>query len=498
MRSISLFLLSAFLLGCSSDVSEQVRSGTDVAAQDPAKAEELSAVARLPENPPNVLLLLVDSLRADRLSLYGNSRRTSPYISELADRALVCDRAFSHSPWTMPSMATLFTSTYESVHQLSMIPDEKERFSVLDAAFTTAAEYFGERGYRTAAISAQPWVSKKTGFDQGFDEFFVVASTSQKHEAEKVALKGLEWLRAHRDQRFFLYLHFMTPHIPYNPPPPFSDLPWIRPAPAKFLPLRGRPHHEFWEFMMHDLAGEGPNRATSEDVEYLLSLYDAEVAHVDWWIGVVDRALKRLGLADDTLVVLVADHGESFYEHGMLGHDFHLYNENLHIPLIFSHPGLFPETSRTNEIVGIVDILPTVVDLFGMEKLSQYQGRSIISGRTSGRVYSEKRIHRAEGLARLPRALGTEVATAIEKIQNEKWSLIYDHRREAYELYDLETDPEEKIDLFGDDRKAGKQMISQLMAARAANQSHPYKSRVKTTTLDDETVELLRSLGYLD
>jgi hypothetical protein len=133
-----------------------------------------------------------------------------------------------------------------------------------------------------------------------------------------------------------------------------------------------------------------------------------------------------------------------------------------------------------------------------MEKLSQYQGRSIISGRTSGRVYSEKRIHRAEGLARLPRALGTEVATAIEKIQNEKWSLIYDHRREAYELYDLETDPEEKIDLFGDDRKAGKQMISQLMAARAANQSHPYKSRVKTTTLDDETVELLRSLGYLD
>jgi arylsulfatase A-like enzyme len=437
--------------------------------------------------PQNVILIVVDTLRADRLSLYGNPRATSPNIEALAERALVFERAFSHAPWTPPSMASLFTSTRESVHQLSMSRGQQRKFSVLNAGFETLAEYLRRRGYRTVAVSSQPWISEATGFAQGFDDFFIVGSTSQKYETEKVAIQAVRQLRAHADERFFLYLHFMAPHTPYDPPSPFASMGWNRPPPAKLAPYAGKPNRDVWKFMAGDLAGDGPERATPEDVEYLVSVYDSEVLYVDWWIGVIRRELLRLELSEETLVVLVADHGESFFEHGRLLHGDHLYNEVLRVPLIFSHPALFEQGRRIDDLAGIVDVFPTIVDLLGGEPLEQFQGKSLVSANPRGWNYAERRTHGSGG----------EVTT-IEKIQTPKWSLIWDQQSGSYELYALDDDPREQSNVIDAEPEAATKMIDLLMRARGDNYSHPDRVEAANTALDEQTVERLRSLGYLE
>lgn len=445
----------------------------------------------------NVLLIVIDALRADRLHLYGNRRPTSPYISRIAENALVCDSAYSQSPWTMPSMATLFTSTYESVHKLSMRPSKEAEFSVLDNGFVTMAECFQREGYKTAAISSQPWVSERTEFHLGFDDFTVVGSTSQVYEAEKITLKALTWLSNNSDRKFFLYLHFMTPHTPYDPPPPFSNLFWRVPQPEKFKSFLGKPNRDVWDFMVNVLARKDPERATSQDIVYLISPYDSEVSYVDWWIGVLHRALKRMRLLNDTLVVLMADHGESFFEHGMLVHDFHLYNEVLHVPMIFSNELFFPRQSRIDVPVGIIDVLPTILDLLQMSHFSQLQGRSILSHEPTGKVYSEKRIQLEGGLARVRHTLGLEKMTEFEKIQTIEWSLIYNHRSNTYEHYNLRDDPGEQVDVFEHRQEVATSMIRQMKDMRAENLAHQSKVEPTTTNLDEEAIDRLRSLGYL-
>ena len=174
---------------------------------------------------PNILLIVVDCLRADRLGLYGHSRPTSPNIDRLAENAIVFDRAFSHAPWTPPSMATLFTSTYESVHRISppMFPESRSELDVLDGRFETMAEFFQKTGYRTGGVVSSDWVSEETSYDQGFDDFMHMSGVPRRTEAERITLTAIDWLRKNRDQKTFLYLHYLNAHDPYNPPDLFKD-----------------------------------------------------------------------------------------------------------------------------------------------------------------------------------------------------------------------------------------------------------------------------------
>ena len=249
----------------------------------------------------------------------------------------------------------------------------------------------------------------------------------------------MEWLRAHKDENFFLYLHFMSPHTPYNPPRPFRDLPWVPEMPAKFEPFVENPS-QLWPFIWRELEADGPNRATEQDVEYLSSAYDAEISNVDWWIGVLHRELGRLQLVDDTLIVVISDHGESFFEHGEFLHRSHLYNENLVVPVLFSNPRLFPGPERLDELIGIIDVFPTIVDYCDGESLDQFQGRSILSSPAAETIYGEKRTRQANGL------ISTE-----DKLQSRDWSIIR-QRPGDYELYNLVEDPGEQLDLFHEQR----------------------------------------------
>ena len=478
---------------CPNDLTSRVRISSPVTlfasiTASLAFALPLLACNRRPtfEKPLNVILVVVDTLRADRMSLYGHKRPTSPYIDKIAAHGLVADRAYSHSPWTMPSMATLFTSTYESTHQLSLAPGQDPDFSVLPPEHVTLAEYFAAHGYRTGAISAQPWVAKQTGFHAGFDDFSLVATTDSPHDGAFVVGETLDWLRRNGSSRFFLYLHFMTPHTPYQPPPPFEQLSWVGKRPAKLEKLAGAKNQQFWDFLAGELQGTGPLRATPEDVEYLLSLYDAEVAQVDWWIGVLHRELRRMGLWENTLVVLVSDHGESFFEHGMFLHGTHLFNENLHVPLLFSHPVLFPEPVRLMQPVGVIDVFPTIVDLLGGKPLAQFQGRSMLSGTAAWSVFSEKRTLREDGRVE-----------SMEKLQNKAWSLVH-NPDDRWALYRLEDDPGELHDVIDSNEATGSKLRQALLKRQAVNLTSPDRVRRRTTKLDEVTLQRLRALGYLD
>jgi arylsulfatase A-like enzyme len=435
--------------------------------------------------PRNVVLIVIDTLRADHLTPYGYGRPTSPNIARLAENALVCNQAFSHAPWTMPSMATLFTSTYESVHQISMRPHGRTDYSVLDPDYVTLAEYLHERRYKTAAISSQVWIAPETGFDAGFDDFSIVSGTSDPQSSELVTMNAVRWLQARRPDPFLLYLHYMAPHTPYDPPPPFDRSPWVKPMPAKFAALNGMNQGQMWDFI-RSLEPPGPNQATPEDIEYLSSLYDAEIATVDFWIGVLVRELERLGLLKSSLVVVVSDHGESFFEHGEFLHISHLYNENLRVPMIISNPELFPKARHVDSLVGLIDLFPTLVDMLGGEPLPQFEGESVLAPVPRPTVYAERLTFEDDG----------SVST-LAKIQSRDWSLIERGENGRLDLYRLGAAGWEEDGPVEGESTVRQSLIEALRRRHAANLTSPFKFKRKTTTLDERMVERLKSLGYI-
>lgn len=459
MRAVALFLIVLGLAGCNS-----------------------ASVDR----PLNVILVVVDTLRADRLTPYGYARPTSPNIARLTEHGLVCDQAFSHAPWTMPSMATLFTSTYESVHQLSMRPASRTDYSVLDPKYVTLAEYLHARRYRTAAISSQVWVAKKTGFDVGFDDFSVVSGTTAPDSSEVVTMHAVNWLHAKRREPFFLYLHYMQPHTPYDPPPPFDRSPWLKPRPEKLAAIDGLDQGQLWDFI-RSLEEPGPNQATPEDIEYLSALYDAEVAAVDFWIGVLHRELERLDLIENSLVVLVSDHGESFFEHGEFLHISHLYNENLRIPMIFSNPTLFAGPRRLASTVGLIDVFPTIVDLLGGKPIHQFQGESVLSRTPASTLFAEKLTREDNGSV-----------SSIAKMQLPGWSLIEVGGGARVDLNRWNASGWEELPPVDDNPALHQQLLDGLRRRHALNVTSPFRFKHKSTNLDDEMIERLRSLGYID
>ncbi|MCP3960834.1 MAG: sulfatase [bacterium] len=425
------------------------------------------------EDSLNVVLIVLDALRADRLSLYGNPERTSPNIDQLAATGVVFEHAIAQAPWTPPSMATLFTGTYQSFHQVTHSAKEKGVYSVLGDRMVTLAELFQQRGYHTGAVSAQPWVAEATGFSQGFDDFVVFSGINDPFRTDKVMLDGLAWLneKQTRAQKptapFFLYLHFINPHYPYAPPWPFDV--GVGKAPERFA---GGVSLE----VLEDLGRPSPVAPAERD--YLLSLYDSEIKYVDWWIGVLIRQLERRKILDKTLIVLTSDHGEAFYEHGRYGHVTTLYNEMLHIPLVLSHPKLFPKERRVAEPVGTVDLLPTIAALAGLEVPAACQGENLLAEPLRGHAYAE----------------GNKLASF--KLQTPDWSLIVEQSAGRVELYDSRADAGETTDLAPARPELVRDLTARAMAIRRSGEGPT--SRGAQTELDEDVRKQLEALGYLD
>ena len=310
-------------------------------------------VAATPEpRRPNVLFIVVDTLRADHLGAYGYHRDTSPRIDELlAGRGVVLEQAWAQAPWTLPSAVSYFTGRYPG--EILSGHDLRTEFAI-PAAVPSLAERFRRLGYRTAGFYANPTLHAGNGFARGFESFYTPPPTpaSLALHGDTVTERALPWLRSHGGEPFFLYLHYLDPHDPYTAPVVEAT------GRTPFDPGYGGAVDGTWPHALFSGDRELPD--PERDLEHLVALYDSEVAYVDGEIGRLLDALPEAVLAD-TLVVLTSDHGEELLDHGWWKHGITVYEEQLRVPLILRWDGRLPAGARVRRPVELVDLVPTLL-----------------------------------------------------------------------------------------------------------------------------------------
>ena len=377
----------------------------------------------------NVLILVLDGASATRMSAYGYSKPTTPEIEALAKESVVFDQAISQAVYTIASIGSVLTGQYPERHQSVSFADRLPSSAVTLPGVLTA------EGFTTAGFSGNAVVSSTFGLDQGYQEFRLARELSgYTGHGDSVKSSFVEWLGQNAGNRFFAYVHFREPHFPYDPPPPYDTL--FGPAPIFPDGLQD------WE------AVESYNRAAARGVEVpaevldrIQTLYEGNLAYVDHLVGEILAELDRLGLAERTAVVLTADHGEALFEHGFIGHNTQLYEESVRVPLMWRVPGIAPR--RVADVVELIDLAPTVLDLVGLGALpavEAMQGRSLVPLLVGDRAVERPAFSRT--LWNKPRY----------SVRDRESKYIWDSRSGTSELYDLTRDPSEKVNV-GNDRK---------------------------------------------
>lgn len=374
---------------------------------------------------PSFLLISVDTLRRDHLGSYGYPRATSPQIDALAARGTVFTNAVSTSSWTLPAHASLLTGRYPSYHGL-----EDDGLKLRQDVPTLAAS-LQAAGYHTLAVVSHVYVSRAFGLERGFDVFddSLIEEGLSNPVAEAVVDRFLEHAGEGLAEPFFAFVHFFDPHWPYEPPEPFRS----RFALAGYAgPVDGsvRSLLPWW--------ADEPMPA--EDRDQMLALYDGEIAYLDGQIGRLLDALEDPARRGETVVLITADHGEEFKDHGRLGHGRTLFEEQLRVPLVAAGHPLFAPGTRRDDLVSITDLAPTILDLAGAGALAGANGRSVrAAGPPERAVFAEsirfgvemRSVHRG-------RYKGIEVPSQGERT-----------------LFDLAADPAERSPLEEDPTRGG-------------------------------------------
>ncbi len=320
---------------------------------------------------PNVLLISVDTLRADHLGCYGYARPTSPEIDRLAARSVVFERAYASAPWTLPSFGSLFTSRRPSRHRAGVFTEREAAWGRdagvlmkttenLRADLPTLAEVLRAAGWRTAGIHNNPYLGVETGIDRGFDAY-----RRYQYTAAAGTDLALAWLDAHGAERWFLFVHYMDPHYPYAPPDPYAER------------FGGEPFGAV-ETEVPKLDALRRSDVDPSVKRRMIDLYDGEIAYTDAHVGRLLARLEEHGDLARTLVVFHSDHGDEHWEHGSFDHGQSLHAELLHVPLIVSFPARVPGGRRVAQRVRLIDVMPTILELCGVPAPDPIAGRSLL------------------------------------------------------------------------------------------------------------------------
>ena len=426
---------------------------------------------------PNVVIVLTDTLRSDRLGCYGNTRGLTPYLDALAEEGVRFEHAASHAPWTLPSIASLLTSLHPAEHGAGgRLPN----FRALDSSVTTIAGVLDQAGWVTHAIGNVAFLNDWTGVLREFDSTDVEAPSSnvEMRSAERTTDAALEWIDAHQggassESPFFMFLHYFDPHAVYAPPQPFrqrfagrldqNDDSWVFGTRLQMMGLRSG-----------TMTFEPPIIRRAE------KLYDGEVAYLDSQVGRFVDELRARGLGDNTLLVITSDHGEEFLDHDGFEHGHTLYDELTRIPLILHYPSqLEPTVVRPR--VAHVDVAPTILTLAGLESHPQFVGRSLL-----------EYLVNPDAPPRSVIAHGNMWAEAQTSWKSGNHKLILYPGGKA-ELFDLEADPGEQDDLASLRPELVQELTSELDTLMAAMRA---LGRGEAAVLDAETQDSLRESGY--
>jgi len=460
------------------------------------------------------VLVVIDTLRADHLGAYGYARDTSPRLDALAADATLFENAVSPSPWTLPAVASIMTALYPSIHGAdtpSPLGDARWLFdetfaptSALDESRTTLAELLQAEGFATAGFVEGSFPAAVFGMGQGFDVYRDNDTPGVRFNVENL----LDWLDEEQPERFFIYLHTVEVHSPYQPvalQPLFAERNPGAPVAyyeraleeerARFAAIDFDPDYAGpidGDFRSIWSIAQAGGRSSRRDLEHLVALYDRGIAYTDYWMGQLIDGLEARGLYDETLFVVTSDHGDEFLEHGGVEHSRTYFEEMLRVPLIVRDPREGRGEAVADQ-VGLVDILPTVLDSLGVDQDLTVQGRSLRPFLRGERLPSRTEWGEASQVPGL-RALRTN-----------RWKYVRQSdpagapSEEA--LYDLVADPGEQTNRCERDRAVCAPFREQLRARDAeltALADELALPAPRPAELDAETRDRLRELGYAE
>ncbi|MFQ5718314.1 MAG: sulfatase-like hydrolase/transferase [Acidobacteriota bacterium] len=454
----------------------------------------------------NVVLIVLDTLRADHLSLAGYPRSTSPITDALAASGVHFTQVITQATRTSPNMASMLTGTTPYSHGII-----RSR-SVLDDRLLTWAEILAAAGYQNLAVVANPNMGRRFGFTQGIDDVTELFDGPPGSDAAAVYSRAMDRLDAGIESPFFLWLHPIDPHAPYAPPAPYDTF---------FAGDPLHPDRQGIDLEFTALARDGgihPGARLGDLTRWgdFIARYDGEIRYADLWLGKFLAALDRLHLRENTLIVFTSDHGESLGEHRyFFAHGTYTYDATARVPLVLSHPDL-PSNRTVTDLVRTVDILPSVLEMLGVPVPPVIEGESFlpmidapeaarpgrvapISSGTSGYVTLAARdaYHK---VILTPQRWGRfdGLLTAKLSIWPGAPDSIYRHRSYRTELYDLGADPDETINLAGQEGTAGAHLALALTGWMDSARSGYDAVRPTLEDLDPALRERLRSLGYIE
>jgi len=398
---------------------------------------------------PNIVLIALDTQRADHLGCYGYPRATSPFIDSIARRGVLFERCYAPNIPTHPSFTTLLSGKEAITHNIVNIGGE----APITKGVRLLPEILKEQGYRTVAVD-----SMGRHFSRGFDEYITYAwdrsnpAVLRKAEAVNAkALSAIQQLNSEQEQPFFLFLHYWDPHTPYLPPAPYRQ---------KFYPKDRNPYDlnnhsmdEAWtwepfKWYFHDwIPGV-------TDAEYVVSLYDGETAYMDHHLRAIFAGLRSL--QQNTVVIITADHGEILNEQAGYFDHHGLYEGNVHVPLILYWPGILPRGKRVPGFVQNLDLAPTLLDLAGIPDRDRMEGLSLLPAVFGLRDGNYDEIYLSEATWELKRGLRTQRWKFINSLEQDR------HGRPMQELFDLASDPQEQHNVLAQHSDVARELETQL------------------------------------
>jgi arylsulfatase A-like enzyme len=427
---------------------------------------------------PDVVLITMDTARADHFGCYGYALDTTPNIDRLAREGALFENAFAHAVNTNPSHASLFTGLLPVQH------GNRYNGNMLREEVDTLATILSAAGYRTGAfVSGYTMREDRTAFARGF-ETYEDSFRSQTRPAVQTVDKALAWLESLPDkQRYFLFVHLFDPHGQYSPPPGFAE----RFRKGSYPPLKDTDFIPDWQRLR---TGKGPY---SKDLLEYISRYDGEIAYADQEIG---RILERVG--PDPLVIFTADHGETLLErYYFFDHGARLNEEQIRVPMIMRFPKRSLSRKRVEGMAQMTDVLPTILSFLKLSAPTPGPGKDLTSYIKKKKIAKGRRIFgeaRPETARVKDRGYQLPKGTQLVSVRTERYKLIeYPTKPEpTFELFDLSEDPAETVNLAGEQRRRVEQMSGWIRAYRSLGDP------AKMPELDEEAEKMLRSLGYID
>lgn len=435
-------------------------------AQGPSGAKTSE---KIPVDPVHVLLITVDTLRADHLSCYGYGRKTSPNVDEFAEENLLFRRFYAQNSRTLPSLSTIFTGFFP--HETTVM----DNTYALPPSLTTLTEILKDAGYVTGAVVSNYVLRRETGFNQGFDTYDDHMEDQEwvrkqpERVAERTTQAAMEWLDKNKDKKFFLWVHYQDPHGPYTPRPPYHET-FLRDGKGKAKQLDfnattsgqgGIPDYQ----RLHD----------HRDYGYYVAQYDGEIRYFDHHFGVLMEHIKGLGLYDHAMILFASDHGEGMGEQDVyFAHDEYLNRGLIHVPLIIRFE---EKRGIRNEQIQQTDLATTLLETLGIPKPPDWRGQNLLSDDLANElIFSEH----------------PDFLSVIGGDHN----LFYDRQKKEYTLYDLEKDPDQTQNLIHEERFEYLIGLLKMRMHELEKEKFIYLEPVKIE-IDEETGEKLRSLGYV-